>query len=127
MSRLVVKASAKRNSCQVTTAIQTAVATIPGRASGTIIRQKACSRVQPSTIADSSSSGGMLLNKAAQHPDRHRQRQRQVGQHQRRIRVDQTCHPGDLVDRDDHRGDREHLRQDDRDQDDTPSWKTEAG
>ena len=40
-----------------------AVATRPGPTSGKVIRKKAPTRVQPSIIADSSSSAGMLATK----------------------------------------------------------------
>ncbi len=59
----VVKESAKRNSCQVTMRTKTAVATMPGRASGTTMSMKVRSGLAPSMAAASSSVRGTRRRK----------------------------------------------------------------
>jgi len=56
-----VKTSANRNSFQAWLNANTPVDTSPGSASGSTTRRSACSRVQPSTIALSSSATGIAL------------------------------------------------------------------
>ena len=55
----LVRISAKKNSVQQAMKAKTAAATMPGAASGTATRQKACQRVQPSTRAASSIDFGI--------------------------------------------------------------------
>ena len=63
ISFVEVKERANRNSCQVTIRTKTAVATMPGRHSGTTIWKKARSGVAPSIAAASSSVPGSLARK----------------------------------------------------------------
>jgi len=63
MSAVEVNDRANRNSCQVTISTKTAVATMPGRHSGSTISTKARSGRAPSMAADSSSVTGILPTK----------------------------------------------------------------
>ena len=102
-------------SFQVVTNANTDVATRPGATSGSRMRTNAPSRLEPSTIAASSSSRGDADDEAAQRPDGERQHERHVGEDHAGERVRQVVAGEHDVERDDQAGLRQHQDPDHQD------------
>ena len=103
--------SGSRKAFQLVTNARIATVISAGRDSGSRIRQKKPSRVQPSIAAASSSSAGIAAHERPQDDDRDRQPERRLGQRHAERVVEQPERADQDVQRQDRHADREQQPQ----------------